>query len=197
MQVKNDYTARDAALLATQFYLGEKIASQHIRIYDLNGEDVEVVGTIVVPALNIVEALAGEVASLTRNNLAVLEMVVYVEFCHVQGVTNSKIIANLEVISLQQEQFIECVLKYVETCVESILSKFKEYEDMLDVPTVIEDDSTFAVLTAMLLEDDFSSVSPDMLTNELFAMLYGAFCRECRKMHNPFRQCGSIELKQS
>lgn len=44
---------------------------------------------------------------------------------NLQEATNSKIVADFETITLQQEQFIQCILNYVKTSIESILNKFK------------------------------------------------------------------------
>lgn len=46
---------------------------------------------------------------------------------------------------------------------------------MLDVSTVIEDEITFASLTAILLKDDFSTLKSEILAYELFGMLYATF----------------------
>lgn len=195
MQVKNDYIGRDSALLGVQFYLEEKLTSQHLRIYEFNGKDVEVVGTISVPVVNILEVLDTDATDIVKTGVNASDAMIYIEFCHLQEATNSKIVSDFDAITHQRERLIELTVKYIEMCVEGVLNKLKEYEEKLHVPTVIDDDITFATLTAVLLEEDFPTVATYQIANELFGKLYSTFCRECGKMHNPFRRCGSVELK--
>lgn len=193
MQVKNDYTVWDATLLAVQFYLEEKL-EHSFRIFALDEKELEIVGGISVPVQKALDVLNMDADYVVEKGVNLSEAMIHIEFCYLQTVIKSKVFADFDSIDYNRESLIDMSEKYVETCLQEVFAKVKEYEEKLNTFTVIDNDVEFVTLIANSIAADFAGASYDV-ANELFGMLYGAFCRECGKMHNPFRRCGSVELK--
>ena len=194
-QLKENYMIQEAKLVALQYYL-DRAFDGKLQIYAANEVDFEIVGSITMCVQQMLEELKVPLHSVFKNDaVATAEEQIQLDFCYIQSLYKNNLRMKLTGGGYDREKLFEWSGKYLDDVLAAIFVRAAVYEQKLNVSTTtINDEMELVFFIEEALQEDFPNFD-----EQVFIEIVGIFvekrCKQCGKMHNSKRQCGSLNLK--